>query len=530
MAATMHAYGVRFAFGIPGNDVLELFRACDTAGIRTIVPKSEPSAAFMADAVAHVTGNPAACIFALGPGIANAASGIAGAMMERAPLVVLGGEMGANNRSIYNHQVFDHVAGMTPVTKFAAELNAGRAGQQMARALDIALDHPRGPVFLNCPADATRAVSTEAKRSIPEPRRHGALTAVGIEAATKQLAAAVRPVALIGSGALRGQTPERMAAFIDAWRMPFFQTYKAKGLVPETHALCLGAVALSPVVDDISLKLIREADLIVLIGFDPIELRDAWLDAWAPQQRIMSIEWAAQSHRIFPTGEQLIGDVAAIVEQLTPAHAKPLGWLTSRLSAHKQAVAEVVRPREPDGRISPAGLFAAVSRRVTTNTIMSVDVGAHRILANHVINCVTPGQLLQSNGFGCMGYAIPAAIGAALAAPEKRIIAMLGDGCALMSLGELAVVAEQKLAVVTIILNDASLALIELKQSKMGMDPLATTFKSPNFADIAKGFGIASERVTSLAAFDAALEKATVAGTAHVIEAMVDPAEYWEQM
>ena len=157
IAGTLANYGVRHAFGIPGNDVLELVRACTDAGIRFTIAKSEPSAAFMADAVAHVTGAPAACIFALGPGISNGVSGVAGALMERSPVIVLGGEMAGNRRQIYNHQVFDHVAAMTPVTKYAAELNGERAAQQTARALDIAMDHPRGPVFLEeaahlCPA------------------------------------------------------------------------------------------------------------------------------------------------------------------------------------------------------------------------------------------------------------------------------------------------------------------------------------------------------------------------------------------
>src|SRR5262245_58313639 len=127
IAETMRSYGIAKAFGIPGNDVLELIRACEAVGTEFVLAKSEPSAAFMADAFAQVTGRPAACIFALGPGIANGVSGAAGALMERSPVLFLGGEMAANRRQIYNHQVFDHVALMSPVTKYAAELNPERA-------------------------------------------------------------------------------------------------------------------------------------------------------------------------------------------------------------------------------------------------------------------------------------------------------------------------------------------------------------------------------------------------------------------
>lgn len=529
IAATLAAYGVRFAFGIPGNDVLELVRACDAAGIRFVLAKGEPSAAFMADAVAHVTGKPAACIFALGPGIANAASGIAGALMERSPVIILGGEMTGNRREIYNHQAFDHVALLRPVTKYAGELNAARASQQTARALDIALAHPRGPVFLNCPADATRSPAMETCARGPQTATRANLEGAQITTLSARIRAARRPIALAGLGVLPDGGAAAFADFVECWQMPFLATYKAKGVLAETHPLCMGAVALSPVVDEASLALIHQADLIVLAGFDPIELRDAWLDAWARGQEVLALEWTAATHRAFPTGEQVVGDLPAMLRALTPAATTPPRWPTSALSAHRQRVAEIVRPRNPEGRISPAALFHAVSRCIGADHLMTVDVGAHRILANHVIACRTPGQLLQSNGLGCMGYAIPSAIGASLAT-GRQTIAMLGDGCALMSLGEFAVVAELGLPIVSVILVDDDLALIDLKQSKLKMARQGVGFRAPDFSEIARGIGIAATRVTSIAAFETCLDAALRVGTPYVIEALVDPTEYWDQM
>lgn len=530
MAETMQRYGVRFAFGIPGNDVLELVRACEAAQIRFVLAKSEPSAAFMADAVTQVTEAPAACIFALGPGVANGVSGVAGALMERSPVLVLGGEMAGNRRQVYNHQVFDHNAVMAPVTKWSAELNPERAAQQTAKALDIAIAHPAGPVFLNCPADATRAPAKEAHPAVPETKSYGVLSPDDTNKLRRALEAAQRPVALVGRGALARTGADRVRGFLESWQMPFLATYKAKGVVPETHPLCMGAVALSPVVDDVSLKLIQQADLVVLIGFDPIELRDAWLDAWAPEQAVISLDWMPQSHRIFGCGDQYAGDVFAMLKQLTRAEQRSSGWDAGMLSGTKQEVARIVRPREPAGRISPAGLFHALSRRISPDLLMTIDVGAHRILANHVLSCVTPGQLLQSNGLGCMGYAIPAAIGASLAAPERQVVAMLGDGCALMSLGELALMAELQVPVITIVLNDNSLALIDLKQEKLALERRGVTFASPSFAKVAAGFGIAAERVSSQSELEHALGAALGGRRPALIEALVDPSEYREQM
>ena len=532
VARTLKKYGARFAFGIPGNDVLETVRACEEQGIAFVLGKSEPSCAFMADAVYQLTGAPAVLIPALGPGISNAMSGIAGAMQERSALLVLSGEMATSNMGIYNHQVFDHVALARPVTKYAEQLNPKRAAQQVAKALDIALAYPAGPVLLNVPADHNRADAAGEDDYRPAKLAVTTLASAEADRLRAMLAAAKRPLLLAGRGALLGNTPQALAAFVDAWQLPFFCTYKAKGVIAEQHPLCLGSVGLSPLVDAQNMKLVQEADLILMASFDPIELRDAWLDAWPEAQQVVSLDWGPLNHRIFPEGERAFGHLPGMLAQLLPdAEAdKAASWGSARLQQLKDAVAHIVRPRMPDQGISPAALFSAVSAQATADWIMTVDVGSHRILANHVIRCRAPGQLLQSNGLGCMGYAVPAAIGAQLVHPDKPVVAMLGDGCMLMTQGELAVAAERNLPIVVVVLNDASLSLIKLKQSKMNMAARATDFVSPRFDVIAEGFGAKGVRVDTLAAFDQALREAVASRRFTVIDCLVDPSEYWEQM
>ena len=530
VAATLRAYGAQWAFGIPGNDVLETVRACEEAGIEFVLGKSEPSCAFMADAVYQLTGKPAVLIPALGPGISNAMSGIAGAMQERSAIAVLCGEMASRQMGVYNHQVFDHVALARPVTKYAENLNPKRAAQQLAKALDIALAYPAGPVFLNVPADYNREAAAAEEPKVPAQRARTVLADPSVAALRAKLAGAKRPIALAGRGALLADTPAAFTTFAEAWKLPFFTTYKAKGITNDAHPLCLGSVGLSPVVDAENLALIKEADCIVLVGFDPIELRDAWLDAWPQALPVVSVDWAALNHRIFPVGDEALGDVPSILAQLMPAAPAANAWTVERFASLRAKVAHIVRPRTPAKGISPAALFRAVSDRVKDDWIMTVDVGAHRILANHVLQCRTPGQLMQSNGLGCMGYAVPAAIAAQLVHPGRTVVAMLGDGCMLMTQGELALAAERELPIVVVVLNDSALALIKLKQSKMNMSPRATDFKSPDFAKIAEGFGAKGVRVDTLDAFGQALAEAVTARRFTVIDAQVDPSEYWEQM
>jgi acetolactate synthase-1/2/3 large subunit len=532
VARTLHAYGVRFAFGIPGNDVLETIRACEEAGIEFVLAKSEPAAAFMADAVYQLTGAPAVLIPALGPGLANAIAGLAGALMERSAMIVLAGEMGAAHRGIYTHQVFDHVALATPVTKWAAQLNPARAAQQTAKALDIALAYPAGPVLLNLAADATRAESPEL--ALPRPPSllaDGGLSGAGAAAARGLLAGAQRPLALIGLGALIGQAPAAVRELLASWTMPALASYKAKGVVDECDPLALGAVGLSPVVDAENIALIGEADLLVLVGFDPIELRDAWVDAWSSKLPVLALDWSAAPHRVFPLGRQAVGDLPTLLRQLRRgAEPAASAWPAERLAAFRERVAHIVRPRSPARGISPAALFAEISDQATPDWLMTVDVGAHRILANHVVRCREPGQLIQSNGLCCMGYAVPAAIGAQLVHPEKMVVALVGDGCMLMSLGELAIAAERGLPIVVVVLDDGALSLIKLKQAKLQMAPRAVDFAAPRFAAIGAGFGAATARVETIEDFAEALRQAVAGRRFTVIDAVIDPAEYMEQM
>jgi acetolactate synthase-1/2/3 large subunit len=252
------------------------------------------------------------------------------------------------------------------------------------------------------------------------------------------------------------------------------------------------------------------------------------VDAWPEHKPSIALDWTRTNDRIFPRGEGAYGSLDLMLRQLLPEGSLD----TVAVPAHASlcsSVADVVRPRSPAQGISPAALFHAVDQRIANDWLMTVDVGAHRILANHVLRCRTPGQLLQSNGLGCMGYALPAAIGAQLVHPERTVVAMLGDGCMLMTQGELALAAERKLPLVIVVLNDAKLVADRAEAGQMRMES-ARRFRIAGLAKIAAGFGADGIRVETIGQFEAAFARALAARRLTVIDAMVDPGEYREQM
>lgn len=560
IAAELKAAGATHAFGIPGNDVLALIEACEKIGIKFVTAKSEVSAAFMADAVAHQNGGVGVCIFAMGPGIANGISGVVNALMDRAPLVVLGGDVAGRIQGHYTHQVFDQTAAMTPFVKWSTALNPQATARQIAKATNIAKADPPGPVFINCPADLTRTPAANEPSSAAASGHHRmngkprtAPTEPDLLAARRILAAAKRPLVLAGLGVLehsvRQSTGPGLANLLATLGCPCLTSYKAKGVVDESCPQSLGSFGLSPTVDALTLELISDADALVLLGLDPIELRDAWLDPWPATIPSITIDAVPQTHGVFPAASvALTGHLGTSLDLLVDALERTnmsnetlagtldetAQWPEEQLTAYRAAVADIIRPRAPAGRISAASVFHVVNAWMddtdnASDTPLSIDVGAHRILGSHVLRLAASGQMLQSNGLCCMGYAIPAAAGVALAT-SRRTIAMAGDGSTLMSLGELSVLAQHNLPVTVVVINDDSLSLIALKQEKLGFETSSVAIAHHDFAKMAEGFGIANWRVSTDADFAKALAAANASTGPALIEAVVDGGEYREQM
>lgn len=338
------------------------------------------------------------------------------------------------------------------------------------------------------------------------------------------LAEADRPVAIIGLDVLRDGSATILQAFIEHFQIPFVTTYKAKGVLPEDHPLCLGAAGLSPLADRHLLPLLSQADLILGVGYDPIEMRTGWRHAWdAGRQKVIDIVAEPNTHDMHYATMEIVGDTGAVLEALAQGGTARPHWPEGQPEATRAALSAAFPDSDAWG---PAGIIAEARSVLPENTLATADSGAHRILLSQMWTCHTPKGLVQSSGLCTMGCAVPLAIGSALAAPDRPVVSFSGDAGFLMVAGELSTAAELGVKPIFVVFVDASLALIELKQRQRQMANRGVDFARHDFAAMGRAFGGHGVRVTTRAELRAALTQALEADTFTVIAAEMEREAY----
>ncbi len=480
--------GCRHAFGMPGGEVLLLMQALDQAGIAFQLCKHENNAGFMAEGTYHATGAPGILLTTIGPGLANAVNSIANAFQEQVPLIVLSGCIGRGEAESFTHQVIDQAALLAPITKATFQVAAGSAQQVIEKALAIARADPPGPVHIDVPHDIAGTDVQVIRRELTRPARPvWADDCPQLAAARDKLSQAKNPVILAGLGAVHHHAGPDIRALAEAGGIPVMTTYKAKGILPEDHPLALGGHGLSPLSDQIVLPVLRESDCIILAGYDPIEMRNGWIEPWRADQAIEIIHADIQ-HGMHGAGIRFVGDVAQGMRALLPAANTPRNGLPTTRTTLQTAFA----PRQSWG---PHQVFDTVRALLPTDGIATVDSGAHRILLSQMWRCDAPQTLLQSTCFCTMGIALPLAMGYAKAAGPNGppVVAFVGDAGFEMGIGDLATARDMGISLTIIVLVDESLALIDLKQSRSNLPQLGVSFSKTNIVDIAAAYGGHSE-------------------------------------
>jgi acetolactate synthase I/II/III large subunit len=525
LAERLFAAGCRHAFGMPGGEVLTLVDALERAGIRFVLAKHENAAGFMAEGVHHRTGAPGILVATIGPGALNGVNAVANAHQDRVPMIVLTGAVDAAEAQSYTHQVLDQQAVFRPITKASFRLEAQAAQIIADKAVAIATEGRPGPVHVDVP------IGTADARI---PRTHGPRRATAtamapaagadLDRARGWLARAERPILIAGVDAVNQGAGPALAAFAEAHGIPVLTTYKAKGLIPEDHPLALGGAGLSPLADRHLLPLVAAADLILCVGYDPIEMRTGWRDPWDPAMvPVIDITAEPNHHYMHQATLNVVGDCAASLRLLSQDVAPRRTWADGAPDATRAALARAF-PR--DDVWGPAAVIDECRRTLPRDTLASADSGAHRILLSQMWEVFEPRGLVQSSALCTMGCAVPLAMGMALAAPDRVTVSFSGDAGFLMVAGELATAAELGLRTIFVVFVDASLALIEIKQRQRQMANRGVDFAEHDFAALGRALGGHGHRVTSRAELRTVLTEAMAADRFTVVACVIDRGSY----
>jgi len=524
VARRLYVAGCRYAFGMPGGEVLTLVDALERAGIRFILAKHENAAGFMAEGVYHRDGAPAVLVATLGPGALNGVNVVANAHQDRVPMIVLTGCVDADEALSYTHQVLDHQAVFRPVTKASFRLTAEGADNIAERAVTVATDPRPGPVHIDVPIGVA---DTVVRPRVPSRRPAASAVApagADLALAREWMAGTERPVAIIGLDMLTDRSGCVLRAFLEHFEIPFITTYKAKGVIAEDHELCLGGAGLSPLADGHLLPLVRQADLILCIGYDPIEMRTGWRNVWNPnEQRVIDIATVANDHYMHQASLNFVADIGATLEALAQGCAARKTWPQGEPQAVKTALSSAF-PVDDDW--GAAAVIAEARAVLPADALATADSGAHRILLSQMWGCSEPRGLVQSTALCTMGCAVPLAIGQKLRSPERTVVSFSGDAGFLMVAGELATAAELKTPVIFVVFVDASLALIEKKQRERQMPNHGVDFARHDFAAIGAAFGGRGVRVRNRDELRRALSEARQSETFTVIAAEIGARDY----
>lgn len=524
LAQRLYEAGCRHAFGMPGGEVLTLVDALVKSGIQFHLTKHENAAGFMAEGLHHSDGAPAILVATLGPGALNGVNVVANAHQDRVPMLVLTGCVDAAEEQSYTHQVLDHRAVFSEITKATFRLDAQAADLIADKAVAIATEARNGPVHIDVPISVADAPARDrgARRAPAAPTRPDDKT---VAQALSWLTESTRPLAIIGLDALCENASAEIRTFLERHQIPFITTYKAKGILPEDHPLCLGGAGLSPLADKYLLPLVQQSDLILGLGYDPIEMRPGWRNIWDPAlQRMIDITPVSNTHYMHQASLAITGSLAPTLLALTPDLPDATqNWPCAAPKAAQTALAAAFPHTDSWG---PAAIIAECHSSLPANTLASADSGAHRILLSQMWQCNEARALIQSSGLCTMGCAVPMAIGRKLAEPDRPVVSFSGDAGFLMVAGDLATAAELGVAPIFVVFADASLALIELKQRQRQLTNVGVDFGHHDFAAMGRAFGGNGVTVRNRADLNKALTDALASDRFTVISAEIAPGGY----
>ena len=511
--------GVRWAFGVPSGPVLPLIEALSHSRIEYVLTASETSAGFMATTVGAMTGVPGVCISTVGPGATNLATGVGAAWLDRAPVIAITCNVPSHMLERRIQMRIDHHALFAPLTKATLPLREGHVARPLSQALTLAQTEPPGPVHLDLPEDVALATATEGPITPLAPFGLAPVPAEAFSQLSTLLLAARRPLLVTGLDFTRATNHRRLLDFIEAQQLPWITTLHAKGFLRESHALYAGVLGRARRSD--VQRFVDQADLILAVGYDPVEIN---YEEWAGDRPIVHIgaeEAEAGPELLLPINAA--GDLDGAIEALATLSAFENDWTPEEVAHHRRTLDANLRP--DIGAFSPHDVIDVLRARLPGDAILAYDVGAHTHQIAAQWRTDEPFTCFSTNGWSSMGFGMPAAYAAKLVHPEKRVVAFVGDGCFAMTAGELTMARRLNLNVPVVVLNDGWLSLIKVKQQRreLGISGVRLGEPPPSPEHY---FGVPARPARDAGELRDTLDWAFAQDGPSVIEAFVDASEY----
>ena len=516
--------GVEYIFGIPGEENLDVMDALLGSSIKFITVRHEQGAAFMADVYGRLTGRAGVCLATLGPGATNLVTGFADANMDRAPIIGIAGQGATTRMHKESHQVLDLVSLFKPISKYSTEiLEPDIVPEIVRKAFKDAEAEKPGGAFISFPENIAEMEVDDSLQPLkvqsalpPHPAQEK------ITEAAEIISKAKHPMVMAGNGVVRSRACKSLVKFAENLNIPVTQTFMAKGCIPFSHPLSLGAVGLQA--NDYIACGFDRADVVICVGFDMVEYHP---HLWHPNRdkKIIHIDQhyaEVDAHYILETG--VIGDISESLDRIS-ALATPQPSV-EKSSLREYIVNELDAYAEDDSvPLKPQRILYDARKVMADGDILISDVGAHKMWIARLYRCMQPNTCIISNGFASMGIGVPGAMAAKLAHPEKNVMTITGDAGFLMNSQEIETALRYDIPFVIMIWRDNEYGLIKWHQQRRFERTGFISFNNPDFVKYAESFGAKGYRVEKANELIPTLEKAFADKTVVVVEVPVDYSE-----
>jgi acetolactate synthase-1/2/3 large subunit len=515
--------GVEIVFGVPGEENLVLLDALSSSRIRFVTTRHEQGAAFMADVHGRLNGRAGVCLSTLGPGCTNLVTGVADANMDGAPLVAISGQASTGRVHKQSHQVIDLVRMFEPITKYAAQIRLPRTIPEIvSKAFKVAQTETPGACFLELPENVA-AMEIEGLDPL---RRRSAVFNIAppekIAQAARIISEAQWPLVLAGHGVVRAGASADLVHFAETLNIHVATTFMAKGVIPFSHPLSVGAVGLKG--RDYAATAFKAADVIICVGFDMVEYRPYLWHKEVDGRLIHIHAVPAEVDEDYLLEAEVIGDVGASLKAIA-AQARPQN---RRLGAelHAALLAEAASfSRDEAFPLKPQRVLWDLREALAADDLVICDVGAHKVWVARMFAVERPNTCVISNGFAAMGIGLPGALAAKMLLPERKVLAVTGDGGFLLNSQELETAVREKVPFVVLIWNDSAYGLIEWKQLAQFGHRFGVRFGNPDFVQYAQSFGARAYRVKAAGDLLPILRRALEDPVVSVVDCPVDYSE-----